>query len=143
MAKFHVKGDALVEGDASVTNHMHFSSSLYGADNTKQIYITRGESIHTMNHLALHANANIADSGVAFTSQDNTHMFVKANSGFIGMGTLWPQEKLHVVGNTKIEGDVMVSGNITAQVIDDLKALILAQEERIATLENKLAAMKN
>ena len=142
MAKFHVKGDALMEGDASVTNHMHFSSSLYGADNTKQIYITRGESIHTMNHLALHANANIADSGVAFTSQDNTHMFVKANSGFIGMGTLWPQEKLHVVGNTKIEGDVMVSGNITAQVIDDLKALILAQEERIATLENKLAAMK-
>lgn len=142
-AKFHVKGDALMEGDARVTNHMHFSSSMYGADNTKQIYITRGETVNTMNHLALHANATLPDSGVAFISdKDKTHMFVKANTGFIGMGTLWPQEKLHVVGNTKVEGDVTITGNITAKVIDDLKALILEQAERITALENQIALLQ-
>lgn len=138
-AKLHVKGSTLFDGDAAIKHKFNVQSTMYGADDTNQIYITRGNDVTTMNHLTIHANGSLPDSGVAFVSNnDTTHMFVKANTGFVGMGTIWPQEKLHVIGNTKVEGDVMVSGNLVAKVIDEMKAMMIAQEQRIATLEAKI-----
>ncbi|MDD2870554.1 MAG: tail fiber domain-containing protein [Candidatus Gracilibacteria bacterium] len=61
-------------------------------------------------------NAPDPDGGIAFTNVGNdgvidTSMSIKGN-GNIGMGTTIPEQKLHVVGNTKVTGNTYNQGNI-------------------------------
>ena len=142
-SKFHVSGESKFDGVVKASKTIELLSDLYGADNSDKTFISRGHHEWCRNHLVLHTNSDDGESGVAFmTNGAKVNMFVKANSGFVGLGTVWPEEKLHVVGGSKIEGDLNVAGDIInaglSKLIDDLKATIAAQETRIKALEAKL-----
>ena len=54
-----------------------------------------------------------------------TEIFTVQNNGSVGIGTTAPTHKLHVMGNTKIEGDLTVNGitttiNTETQITDQL-----------------------
>jgi hypothetical protein len=68
-------------------------------------------------------------SGVSWNSTTSTkeyipRMIIRGATGFVGIGTTTPTEKLHVVGNVKVDGvirasDILVSTNVWADKVFD------------------------
>jgi len=57
---------------------------------------------------------NFVGSGQNFDIRDNgTTLLYLKSGGNVGIGTASPSEKLHVVGNVRIEGDLTVNGSYT------------------------------
>jgi hypothetical protein len=46
------------------------------------------------------------------------NLYIKASNNFIGVGTTLPNNKLHIKGNTQIDGDLIVSGTTISTVTD-------------------------
>jgi hypothetical protein len=46
------------------------------------------------------------------------NLYIKASNNFIGVGTTLPNNKLHIKGNTQIEGDLIVSGTTISTITD-------------------------
>jgi hypothetical protein len=46
------------------------------------------------------------------------NLYIKASNNFIGVGTTLPNNKLHISGNTQIDGDLIVSGTTISTITD-------------------------
>ena len=67
-------------------------------------------------------NVNITDDGSGniyidaeayWVLDEETNRIYNSNSGNVGIGTTTPSEKLHVVGDVRVEGDLTVNGSYT------------------------------
>ena len=68
----------------------------------------------TSQEITINDSQNASDLRVKTDNQDNT-LFIKGSTDNIGIGTITPDSdrKLHVAGNVRIEGDLLVNGNYT------------------------------
>jgi hypothetical protein len=73
-----------------------------------------GSTIATGTGLYLHDVLATNDWGIYQAGADDDNFF----AGNVGIGTNVPADKLHVVGNAKVTGDLSVDGNIAAKFQD-------------------------
>jgi len=110
--KLHVFGNTKIQGNLEVTG----TQTVSGIDKL-EITTTGADTSFIVNQNGTGDIIDIKDSGASV-------LFVK-NGGFVGIGTANPTEKLHVIGNAIIEGDLTVNGtqtiiNTETQITDQL-----------------------
>ena len=69
--------------------------------------------IRPVANLILDAGKYSVDASGSIVQDSSGAIFMAPNSGNVGIGTLTPSSKLHVIGNTIIDGDVSISGIIS------------------------------
>ena len=96
--KLDVAGAAQIQAATSAYLTFEQSSNQYQA------------AINSSNHLVLQAAFN---NQVIFKDGGATNMVIDGTTSNVGIGTTSPTSKLHVIGDTRIEGDLTVNGTYT------------------------------
>lgn len=80
----------------------------------------------SLRHLADPSNAATAKSGLSVSDGGGaSRLFIDRPTGNVGVGTIQPTARLHVIGGARIEGDVQITGALAAR-IEDWKPLTLS-----------------
>ena len=103
-SQLHVIGNARVEGNLIVngtqTNLDIINSSLVSTNKVQISNNSVGPAL-LINQIGAHPVLDIQDDGIT--------MMTMVNGGNVGFGTLVPQQKIHVVGNTQVTGNMFAN----------------------------------
>jgi len=102
-------------GTTSPENKLHINSGTtvniaQFENNYGKTFINGSSS--SINEIVSRNSDNTDYQDLTFRSQGTAQLYLDTN-GRIGIGTTSPSEKLHIVGNTRIEGDLTVNGSYT------------------------------
>jgi len=126
----HVYGDITIEGDINTFNplitqyHRHISNY-----NTGYIDLTNIDDV--INKPSIKIQHNVGYSNILEVScKGDDGIFTISSNGNIGINNLEPIEKLDIIGNVKISGNI---NNITYQELDKLSGIDYNIKDRIDT----------
>ena len=123
-------GNLSLSGNSLGTGSTIYRSTVSGASSLSNWFIQRGGASNDRNVLVLNADSTLSDSAISLRTGGTSRIFVKGNTGFVGIGTTAPTERLHVAGNLLVDsrinaasanivgslevgGDTTVNGNLT------------------------------
>ena len=130
LTKLHVIGNTIIAGNIDISGVITKNGSplsLGGggiwSNDLSNIYIGQHSNVGIRKHnpmypLDVHGDINLSgiirQNGIPYIGSQwsNTDSNVFLLSSNVGIGTSNPSSKLHVIGNTIIEGDIDISGNL-------------------------------
>lgn len=95
-------GNASLVLERSNSNYIH----MYGPDANETGVLFGGDTTDLRGGVVF--NAASTSDGMQFRTGGNTTRAVIDSTGNLGVGTTAPAEKLHVVGNARIDGDIII-----------------------------------
>ena len=109
-------GGVMIDGSASGGSDLYVSNSgnttLGGRADFQKDFRLRGTDA-AANQGVVRFYVDSSNKLFIDTANDGSNLFAIDGSGNVGIGTTSPTNKLHVIGNTRIEGDLTVNGTYT------------------------------